>query len=51
MTWDEYVVELDEMHAEIERLKAENAELRSLIDEKKKEFQPLTWEQRGVPVL
>ena len=51
MTWDEYVVELDEMHTEIERLRAENAELRSLIEEKKKEFQPLTWEQRGVPVL
>jgi len=51
MTWDEYVVELDEMHAEIERLRAENAELRALIEETRKEFQPLTWKQRGVPVL
>ncbi len=37
--------------AEVERLKEENVELRSLIEERKKEFQPLTWEQRGVPVL
>lgn len=52
MTWEESLLrQIDDMHAEIERLKAENAELRSLIDEKKKEFQPLTWEQRGVPVL
>ena len=52
MTWEESLLrQIDEMHVEIERLKAENAELRSLIDEKKKEFQPLTWEQRGVPVL
>ena len=52
MTWEESLLkQIDEMQAEIERLKAENVELRSLLDEKKKEFQPLTWEQRGVPVL
>jgi|GEM_PF-6210772 uncharacterized coiled-coil DUF342 family protein len=52
MTWEESLLkQIDEMQAEIERLKAENVELRSLIEERKKEFQPLTWEQRGVPVL
>ena len=48
---DALLKQIDEMQAEIERLKAENVELRSLIEERKKEFQPLTWEQRGVPVL
>ena len=52
MMWEESLLkQIDEMHAELERLKAENVELRSLIEERKKEFQPLTWEQRGVPVL
>ncbi len=52
MTREESLLaQIDEMHAEIERLKAENAELRALIEKNKKEFQPLTWEQRGVPVL
>jgi uncharacterized coiled-coil DUF342 family protein len=52
MTWEESLLkQIDEMQTEIERLKAENVELRSLIEERKKEFQPLTWEQRGVPVL
>ena len=51
MTWDEDIWNINAMHAEIERLRAENAELRALLDEKKDEFQPLTWEQRGVPVL
>lgn len=41
----------EDLLIEIERLKDENAELRSLLEQKKKEFQPLTWEQRGVPVL
>ena len=31
MTWDEYVVELDEMHTEIERLRAENDNLPHLL--------------------
>jgi len=42
---------VDSFGAEVSRLRVENLELRSLLDEKKKEFQPLTWEQRGVPVL
>ena len=41
----------EDLLIEIERLQDENAELRSLLEQKKKEFQPLTWEQRGVPVL
>jgi predicted RNase H-like nuclease (RuvC/YqgF family) len=52
MTWEESLLrQIDELHVEIERLSSENAELRSLIEKKKDEFQPLTWEQRGVPVL
>ena len=46
-----YDEENERLLAEVERLKEENAELRSLLEQKKKEFQPLTWEQRGVPVL
>jgi hypothetical protein len=42
---------VDSFGAEVSRLRVENLELRSLLDEKKKEFQPLTWEQRGIPVL
>ena len=42
---------VDSFGAEVSRLRVENLELRSLLDEKKKDFQPLTWEQRGVPVL
>jgi hypothetical protein len=41
----------EDLLIEIERLKDENAELRSLLEEKREEFQPLTWKQRGVPVL
>jgi cell shape-determining protein MreC len=48
---EDLLIEINELSALIEYLKAENVELRSLLDEKKKEFQPLTWEQRGVPVL
>ena len=43
--------ENERLLAEVEKLREENVELRSLIEERKKEFQPLTWEQRGVPVL
>jgi len=42
--------EIEKLSEEIQRLRAENAELRGLY-ENKKEFRPLTWEQRGVPVL
>ena len=36
MTWEESLLkQMDEMQAEIERLKAENVELRSLIEERK----------------
>ena len=48
---EDLLIEINELSALIERLKEENAELRSLIGKKKEEFQPLTWEQRGVPVL
>ena len=49
---EDLLIEINELSALIEHLKAENVELRSLIERKKKdEFQPLTWEQRGVPVL
>ena len=41
---------VDSFGAEVQRLRAENAELRGLY-ENEKEFRPLTWEQRGVPVL
>ncbi len=48
---EDLLIEINELSALIEHLKAENVELRSLIERKKDEFQPLTWEQRGVPVL
>ena len=38
MTWEESLLrQIDDMHEELERLKAENTELRSLIEKKKKE--------------